>query len=102
MAKDDKKNVAPKVVAPLSEDSFEAISTKAELKTFLLSLKEKMDDESCPSIYGLSSINYVLNLTNIYEIFDNENKEIAKEIWLKLKQAGWHINDAPMIFGAAS
>jgi hypothetical protein len=43
-------------------------------------------------------MNFVLNLPNIYNLLDNENKELARDIWLRIKQSGMQLRNPPMLF----
>lgn len=74
------------------------IGSKEELKTFLLSVRDKMADQSSAAIYAVGAMNYVLNLPNIYNLLDNENKELARDIWLRIKQSGMQLRNPPMLF----
>jgi hypothetical protein len=79
-------------------DGLPTITTKEELKTFLQSLRDKMREQVAASIFAVSAIHYVLNLQNIYTVLDNENKEIARDIWLRLKQSGMQLRNPPLLF----
>ncbi|MDC0357635.1 hypothetical protein OAO01_02385 [Oligoflexia bacterium] len=79
---------------------FGAVATKADLKGFLLNIRDRMTEEIAAPIYASSAMNHILTLPNIYDVLDEENKEIARDIWLRLKQAGIQIKTPPMLFGA--
>lgn len=74
-------------------------TSAADLKTFLTAVRDKMTDDVAPPIYVLSALNHVMNLPKIYELLDNDNKEIARDIWLRLKQAGVQVKNPPLLFG---
>lgn len=76
-----------------------SITTKDELKSFLVTLRDKMTEQTAAPIYAISALNYVLNLPSIYTLLDNETKEIARDIWLRLKQSGAHLRNPPLLFG---
>lgn len=82
------------------QESFSELQTSADLRTFLQSLRDKMGDDSAPAVYALSAVNHLLSLDNIYDILDNENKEIARDIWLRIKQSGFNVRNPPMLFGS--
>jgi hypothetical protein len=73
------------------------IKSVDDMRQFLLSIRDRMSDQ-CAPVYALAAMNRVLNLSNIYDILDGENKEIARDIWLRLKQAGFHVKTPPMLF----
>lgn len=81
----------PEVVGP--------IASKAELKTFLLSIRDRMEDESAAPIYALSAMNHVMNHPDIYELLEPESKEIARDIWLRIKQSGMQVKKPALLFG---
>lgn len=77
-----------------------SMSSKAELKTFLCSIRDRLFANSAPPIHALSALQYVFKLPNVYELMDKANKEVAKEIWVKLKQSGIQLKNPPILFGA--
>ncbi|NDC37699.1 MAG: hypothetical protein EBZ48_06560 [Proteobacteria bacterium] len=81
-----------------SEALVTSIATKEELKSFLLSIRDKMAEQSAASIFAVSAVHHILTLPNIYSILDNENKEIARDIWLRLKQSGMQLRNPPLLF----
>lgn len=76
-----------------------AISSKADLKTFLVSIRDRMTDGSVAPIYAMSAMNSLLSMAEIYSLLDNENKEVARDIWLRLKQSGLQLRNPPILFG---
>ena len=74
------------------------ITSAKALKEFLQGLKNKMSAEESAAIFVLSAMNYVLNLPNIYDILNKENKEIARDLWLRLKAAGLDLTAPPALF----
>lgn len=75
------------------------IRTKEELREFLMNVRDKLADRSAAPIYALSALNHVMNMPNIYELLDKENKETARDIWLRLKQSGFQLKNPPLLFG---
>ena len=74
------------------------IQNSAELNEFLLGLRDKLEDRSAAPIIVLSAMNHVMNLANINSLLDQECKELARDIWLRLKQAGIHVKNPPLLF----
>ena len=91
MKKGSKKN---------SSDSETPINSKASLKEFLLNVRDKLADGSAAPVYAFTALNHVMNLPDIYSLLSKENKEIARDIWLRLKQAGIQVNTPPMLFAS--
>ena len=79
-------------------DELGSINSKAELKSFLLSIRDRMAERSAAAIYASSAMNHVLTLPQVYELLDNENKELARDIFLRIKQAGMQIKSPPLLF----
>ena len=75
-----------------------AIVTKADLKTFLLNIRDKMTEHTAAPIYAASAMNHILSMSDIYDLLDKTNKEIARDIWLRLKQAGLQMRNPPLLF----
>ena len=82
-------------------DSLEqTISAAPELHEFLLNVRDKLADGSAAPVYAFSALNYVMNLPQIYDLLTKENKEVARDIWLRLKQAGLQLKTPPLLFGS--
>lgn len=79
-------------------ETFGELKSKDELKGFLVGIRDKMTEQVAAPLYAMSAMNFVLNLPNIYDLLDNENKEIARDIWLRVKQAGMQVRNPPMLF----
>lgn len=96
--KESKTPVAPD--GDKAPEGTQVITTAADLKAFLQSVRDKMTEEVAAPIYAMSAMNRVLNMSNIYDLLDNDNKEIARDIWLRLKQAGMQLHTPPLLFSA--
>jgi hypothetical protein len=83
-----------------SSGKFAAIATKEALKEFLLNIRDKMEDRSASPIYALAALNHVMNLADIGALLDKENKELARDVWLRLKQSGFQLKNPPLLFDA--
>ena len=76
----------------------ETLNSAADLKEFLLSIRDKLADKSAAPVYAVTAMNHIMTLPNIYDMLSAENKEIARDVWLRLKQAGLQIKSPPMLF----
>lgn len=76
----------------------EEIKSVGELKEFLLSIKSQLNEKTAPPIYALTAMNFVFNQAQIYELLDNDNRELAREIWLALQHSGLHLRKPPLLF----
>ena len=96
-----KTSKAKNAAAPNEADGLDTptISTKAEMKSFLSTVRDKLFAGNASPIQALSALQYTFKLSNVYEILDKSNKEIAKEIWVKLKQSGIQLKNPPILFG---
>ena len=83
-----------------SLDGFGKLASKADLKSFLLSVRDRLADQSLAPIYAVTAVRYALNQPQVYEWLDNENKEMARDIWLRLKQVGLQLRNPPLLFSA--
>jgi len=84
---------------PQIAEAMEQITSKEDLKKFLGMVVAEMDGEQAPPIHVLTLMNHLLTLPNIYDCLDEENKEIARAIWLRMKQQGMQLRNPPMLFG---
>ena len=69
-----------------------------DLHSFLLNLRDRMSDETVAPIFALAALNQILNQPDIYKLMKQESKELARDIWLRLKQAGLHVNAPALLF----
>ncbi len=74
------------------------IKSADDLKKFLISLRDRMSDSTCPPVYALGALAHALSLSGIYQMLTEENREIARDVWLRLKQSGLHVKAPPMLF----
>jgi hypothetical protein len=99
-----KKETKSKTTRPAEErageDEFGTLSSKGDLKQFLLSIRDKMEEGAAASIYAVTAMNHVMNLDSIYAWLDNDNKEIARDIWLRIKQSGLQVRNPSLLFSA--
>jgi hypothetical protein len=79
-----------------------AISTKAELKQFLVTLRDRVTEEQAAPIYILTALNHIMHTASVQALLENETKEIARDLWLRLKQAGLNVHTPPLLFGDES
>ncbi|MBX7145593.1 MAG: hypothetical protein K1X79_14170 [Oligoflexia bacterium] len=74
------------------------ITTKEQLKTFLVEVRDRLADQSAAAVYAVTAINHMMSLPSIYSLLDNETKEIARDIWLRIKQSGMQLRNPPLLF----
>lgn len=74
------------------------LKSKEDLKGFLLSIRDRMQDDGLSAIHALSALNFVLNSADVYRLMDNEGKEIARDIFLRIKQAGIQLRNPSLLF----
>ena len=98
MTEKKKKTSSKKKEGNSSAEQFGSITSKRELKAFLSNVRDKMSDEIAAPVYSLGAMNYILNLPDIYNLLDGQNKEIARDIWLRLKQNGMELRNPPLLF----
>ena len=74
------------------------IRNKSDLKNFLLSIRDKMAEDTAAPVYALTALNHIMGLPAIYSYLDDDNKELARDIWLRIKQAGFQVKNPPLLF----
>lgn len=74
------------------------LASSAELKEFLENIRDRMTDGTAAPIYAVSVLNHLLSIDEIYSLLDKDSKEIARDIWLRIKQAGLQVKNPPMLF----
>ena len=76
----------------------EQLNSAAELKQFLQKILDRLSDKSAASVNALASMKWILAQPNIYSLLDPTNKEMARDIWLRIKQSGFNIKNPPILF----
>ena len=94
-----KKKESKDEVAEDIQESLDQISTKKELREYLLSVRDKMTEGTAAPVYALTAVSQVMGLSNVYELLDERGKEVARDIWFRIKQAGFQVKDPPLLFG---
>ena len=59
-----------------------------------------MAEEIAAPIYAVTAMNQILTNPEFLTFFSDENKELARDIWLRIKQGGFQVRDPPTLFGA--
>lgn len=73
--------------------------TKKEVANFIAEISKKIVDSNTAYFHSMITLNTLLRLPNAEEIFDEELKEQARDLWLKLKLTGLQLTDPPLLFG---
>lgn len=95
--KSDKGKSVERKRAGSGEDTPDITSTK-DLKVFLLKVRDSLVEGQAAVIHAASAMNHVLNVPNIYEYLDKETKEIARDVWLRIKQSGMNLRNPSLLF----
>lgn len=77
------------------------IASESDLKAFLQSIRDKMAEELAAPIFAVSALNNILTSPELNVYLNDENKEIARDIWLRVRQSGFQVRNPPMLFGNA-
>ncbi|MEI6517978.1 MAG: hypothetical protein WCN89_04715 [bacterium] len=75
------------------------LTNKAELREFITDVRDRLLKDQAAPIFAMAAMQQVMNLDDIYDLLDNQSKEILQEIWVKLSQAGFHLRKPPLLFG---
>ena len=73
--------------------------SRGELKEFIVLLNEEVSKKNDVVLHSALALNNLLLLPNARDLFDEELKEKAREVWLKIKAHGLEIMDPPLLFG---
>ncbi len=73
---------------------------KSELKSYLQKIKDRLSDKTIAPVHALAGMKWVLGQPEIYELLDKDNKELARDVWLRIRQTGFHVKNPPLLFSA--
>ncbi len=75
-----------------------AITTREELQQTLESIARSVVGSHSTYMHSMILLDHLLRLPNAREIFDEDSKEQARDLWLKIKSTGLQLNDPPLLF----
>ncbi len=75
------------------------VYTKKELEAFVAEIGRKVVDKEPAYLHSMLAMNHILRQPNLSELLDKDLREQLKDIWLKLKTTGLHLQDPPVLFG---
>ena len=90
--KKEKEVKAPELV--------EAPITKEGIRSTLESVAMSVVGTQSSYMHSMILLDNLFRLPNARELFDDDLKEQAKDLWLKIKSTGLQLNDPPLLFEA--
>lgn len=84
--------------AEIEEKDVPTIETKADLKQYVVSVRDRLLKGETPPIFAMVAMKQVLTLPGVYDLMDGNVKEILQEIWVKLSQYGFQLRKPPLLF----
>ena len=76
--------------------------TKADVRAFLAEIAAQVASGKAPTVHTMLALNGMFRLPNAREIFDEELRKEAQDLWMKIKSSGLQVLDPPLIFGEPS
>ena len=67
------------------------ILSESDLKSFLLNIRDKMAEQTAAPVYAVSALNQILISPELSKLLNEENKELSRDIWLRIKQSGFQL-----------
>ncbi len=92
------KRSKKKEETPSAGEVTSKIQTSEELRNFLLGVRDRLGDGSAATVYAVTAMNHVLSLPTIYDLLDKESKELARDVWLRIRQQGVQLKNPPLLF----
>ncbi len=75
---------------------------REEAAAFLQEIARRLVSSEDASLHSMLAINQLLRSPGIEMVLDGDLREQARDLWLKIKSTGIHLNDPPLLFGAVS
>jgi glyoxylate utilization-related uncharacterized protein len=82
-------------------ETHDEIKDSEDMKKFLMKIRDKVSEGVSSPIYTLTALNFAFTIPGAHVFFNNENKELARELWLRLKNQGFQLRNPPLLFGDA-
>ncbi|MCC6220745.1 MAG: hypothetical protein IT291_05845 [Deltaproteobacteria bacterium] len=80
----------------------EKFETREDVAEFIAEIAARVAENKVPSLHTMLALDRLLRIPNSVEIFDDELKNKAKELWHHIKAIGAELQDPPLLFGAPS
>jgi hypothetical protein len=78
----------------------EQLKDRKDLNAYLLRIKDRLTDKTLAPVHALSAMKWVLSQPNIYALLNADNKELARDVWLRVRQSGVQVKNPPLLFSA--
>lgn len=76
--------------------------TRKHVQEALSTIAARVVESQSAYMHAMLLLNELLRLPNARELFDDDLKEQARDLWLKVKSTGLQLNDPPLLFGEKS
>jgi hypothetical protein len=76
----------------------EAIGSE-DIRKSLEGLARKVVESRTAHLHALLTLNYLLRLPDAQRLFSEDLRQQARDLWLKVKTAGFQLEDPPLLFG---
>ena len=76
------------------------ITSADSLKIFLQSLLDRLEEDQVPPLFVFGVMNHLISSQRICSLFCADSKELARDIWLRIKQSGMQVRSPVFLFGA--
>jgi len=73
--------------------------TTDDVRKSLESIARKVVESRTAHLHALLTLNYLLRLPNAQRLFNEDLRQQARDLWLKVKTAGFQLDDPPLLFG---
>ena len=77
----NKKENKSKESTPEAAKEVSQIANKADLRTFISDVHDRLLKEQAAPIFAMAAMQQVMSLDNIYDLLDNQNKESVAALW---------------------
>lgn len=76
----------------------EKIYSKKDVEDALVTIAKKVVESHAGFVHSMIFLDHLLRLPNARDLFDKDLKNQARDLWLKVKSAGFQLNDPPILF----
>lgn len=74
------------------------ITTREELQKTLEAIARSVVGTHSTYMHSMILLDHLLRLPDARKLFDDDLKEQARDLWLKVKSTGLQLNDPPILF----
>ena len=73
--------------------------TREELASYIAEIARRLVATDDAALHSMLALNRIMRTPGIESVLDSDLKEQARDLWVKIKSTGIHLDNPPLLFG---